>query len=226
MYDANKTSPAWIMLLLIILVSCSRLPNFSQPRVEVSDVSLSSQVISYRNLTIADFNAEVLPEDLRRHRQDLNAHAAIAIRTLPGAKYVFSFQDHRGSQLWCGSTEHLSFEAVMLTEKSWWNSTMTKDIEDYVLQHEQVHFALMELAARKLNRRVKNEQDQLVSCAAVVEDAKEKLSAIVDLWIDELQKETLRKHEDFDEATSRRYALKIQQWWLNRVKSELLEFSD
>jgi len=103
---------------------------------------------------------------------------------------------------------------------------MTKDIEDYVLQHEQVHFALMELAARKLNRRVKNEQDQLVSCAAVVEDAKEKLSAIVDLWIAELQKETLRKHEDFDEATSRRYALKIQQWWLNRVKSELLEFSD
>ncbi len=213
-------------MLLIILVSCSRLPDFSQPRVEVSDVSLFSKVISYKDLTISDFNAKVLPEDLRSHRQDINAHAAIAIRTLPGARYAFSFQDHKGSQLWCGSTENLGFEAVMLTEKSWWNSTMTKDKEDYVLQHEQVHFALMELAARKLNRRVKKEQNQVANCAAIVEDIKEKLSAIIDLWMAELQQETLRKHEDFDEATSRRYAPKVQQWWLDRVKRELLEFSD
>ncbi len=224
--NAIKIIPAWILLGLILLVGCSRLPNFSKPRVEATDAFRSSKVISYRDLTVGDFHAKVLPEDLRSNQQDLNAHTSIAIRTLSGAKYVFSLQGDDSSQLWCGNAEKLAFEAVMLTEKSWWSSTLAKDKEVYVLQHEQIHFAMMEVAARQLTRRVTKERAQFVNCAANIEDVKDKMSAIVDRYIAELENETLRRHEEFDEATSRLYAPKVQQKWFDRVMRELLELSE
>jgi len=212
-----------VPLGLILLVGCSRLPAYSQPRVEISNASRATQGISYRELTIADFHAPELPKDLVSYGQHLNAHTSVAIRTRPVAKYLFSYQDSDGSQLRCGHAENLGFEAVMLPEKSWWSPTLATDKEAYVLQHEQVHFALMEVAARQLNRRAAKERDQLTACAADVEAVTKRLSAILDRWMAESQKETLKQHGEFDEATSRLYALKVQQWWYDRAMKELLD---
>jgi hypothetical protein len=109
----------------------------------------------------------------------------------------------------------------MLPQRSWWSRTLAKDKETYVLQHEQIHFALMEVAARQLNRRAAKEQDQLTVCAADSETAQARLSATIDRWIADSQDETLKLHEDFDEATSRLYAPKVQQWWYDRAMMEL-----
>ncbi|MBU1568460.1 MAG: hypothetical protein KJ630_22895 [Proteobacteria bacterium] len=226
MSDTIKIIPVGILLGLIFFIGCSRLPTYSQPRVETGDVFRFSQVISYRELTTNDFHATALPEDLRSHGHELNAHTSVAIRSLPGAKFDFSLQGNGDGQLWCGHAENLVFEAVMLPEKSWWNSTLAKDQEAYVLQHEQIHFALMEVAARHLNLRATKEQDQLVSCAADLEAGKTKISVIVDQWMEELQEETLKQHGEFDEATSRLYAPKVQQGWFDRVMRELQYLSD
>jgi hypothetical protein len=217
---------AGILLGLMLLAGCSRLPTYSQPRVENSTVSRATQVISYRELTLADFRAPALPQDLVSHRHDLNAHTSVAIRTRVMAKYVFSSQVSDGSQLWCGHAENLGFEAVMLPEKSWWSPTLATDKEAYVLQHEQVHFALMEVAARQLNRRAAKERDQLTACAADAEAVTARMSATIDRWMAESQEETLKQHGEFDEATSRLYALKVQQWWYDRVKKDLLDFAE
>lgn len=225
MSGAIKTIPAAILLGLILLVGCSRLPAYSQPRVEASDGSRDSQVISYRDLTVADFRARALPEDLRSHGRDLNAHTSVAIRTRSGAKYAFSFQGNDGRQLWCGHVENLGFEAVMLPAKSWWSPTLAKDKEAYVLQHEQVHFALMVVAVRLLNRRVALEGDELTVCAADREAVKAGMSSAIDRWMAESQQEILRQHGDFDEATSRLYATKEQLCWYDRVMKELQDLA-
>lgn len=212
---------AGILLGLILLAGCSRLPAYSKPRVEAGDASTASQGISYRDLNVADFHAVVLPEDLRSHDHHLNAHTSVALRTQPGARYVFAFSAGDGRQLSCGRAENLAFQALMLPQSSWWSRTLAKDKETYVLQHEQIHFALMEVAARQLNRRAAKEQDQLTVCAADSETAQARLSATIDRWIADSQDETLKLHEDFDEATSRLYAPKVQQWWYDRAMMEL-----
>ncbi len=118
-----------ILLGLILLAGCSRLPAYSQPRVEAGDASTASQGISYRDLTVADFHAVVLPEDLRSHDHHLNAHTSVALRTQPGARYVFAFSAGDGRQLSCGRAENLAFQALMLPQRSWWSRTLAKDKE-------------------------------------------------------------------------------------------------
>jgi hypothetical protein len=222
----RKTIALGALLGLILLAGCSRLPAYIQPRVEISDASRNSQVVSYRELTIADFRAPALPKDLISHKHDLNAHTSVAIRTRPEAKYLFSFEGSKAGQLRCGHAENLGFEAVMLPEKSWWSPTLAADKEAYVLQHEQVHFALMEVAARQLNRRAAVERVQLTACEADAEAVTNRISATIDRWMAESQQETLKQHGAFDEATSRLYALKVQQWWYDRAMKELLDLAE
>jgi len=109
----------------------------------------------------------------------------------------------------------------MLPEKSWWNPFLAKEKQAYVLQHEQIHFALMELEARRLNRKAALEDQRLQECAFDVEIAKEKLSATLDQWMAEAVQESLKRHEEFDVATSHLYVPRIQQGWYNKVMQEL-----
>jgi hypothetical protein len=58
--------------------------------------------------------------------------------------------DLYGQRYFFGRIERLAFEAVMLPDRSWWNPKIPANMRGYVLQHEQIHFALMELAAQQL----------------------------------------------------------------------------
>lgn len=210
-----------ILLLVLLFAACSRLPHYGQPRGEASDGVLPSQTIAYRPLTIGDFRSAELPEDLRRHGRHLNAHTTAAIRTRPGASIALTSVESRGRKTACGRIENLAFEAVMIPERSWWSPTLPEEQVWYVLQHEQVHFALMEIAARKLNQRAAKKPEQLTICEESPEAAAGQLSATLDLWLAEAEEETLRLHSDFDEATSSLYAPRKQQQWYERVMREL-----
>ncbi len=226
MSGLSKTISAGVLLGLFSLAGCSRLPAYSQPRIETSAVAPAAQTISYRQLAVADFRATALPEDLKNHGQDLNAHSSVAIRTRPGANYVLPSLGDEGRKLLCGHAENLGFEAVMFPEKSWWRPTLAKDKELYVLQHEQIHFALMEVAARQLNRKITKEDDQLTTCEADAEAIVVRISATIDRWLAESRKETLRQHVEFEEDTSRLFAPKMQQWWYDRAMKELLNLTE
>ncbi|MFH0784873.1 MAG: hypothetical protein V2B20_23360 [Pseudomonadota bacterium] len=225
MSDISKIAFAGILLWLVLLVGCSRLPAYSQPRIEACKTFLSANGITYRDLVVSDFRAAVLPDDLRGHEQDLNAHTSIAISTAPGAKYVFSKKGGNERQLWCGRVENLAFQALVFPEKSWWSPTLAKDQEAYVLQHEQIHFTIMEIAARQLNLRIARERDKLTACETDSEGVTKKMSDTIDRWMAKAQAETLNRHRNFDEATSRRHAPNAQQWWYNRVMKELLDLA-
>ena len=91
----------------------------------------------------------------------------------------------------------------------------------YVLQHEQIHFALMELAARRLNRRVRKDISSFSvidsSRQGVEEQLKEKISALVKGE----NKKILQTHTSFDEDCSLSFDPRKQQWWFDRVNKEL-----
>jgi hypothetical protein len=210
-----------LLLLALLFAACSRLPPYSQPRGEASDGVLPSQIIAYRPLTVGDFLAKELPEDLRGHGSHLNAHTTTAIRTRPGTSIALTSVETAGRKMSCGRVENLAFEAVMIPERSWWSPTLPKEQVWYVLQHEQVHFALMEIAARKLNQRAVKKPEQLTVCEESPEAAAGQLSETLDLWLAEAEEETLRLHSDFDEATSSLYAPRTQQRWYERVIREL-----
>ncbi|MDK9709056.1 MAG: hypothetical protein OEL83_18595 [Desulforhopalus sp.] len=209
------------LLLVLLVAACSRLPSYGQPRGEVSDGILPAQIITYRTLTIGDFRAVELPEDLRDHGEHLNAHTTAAIRTRPGGSIAVTSFESGGKKQLCGRAENLAFEAVMIPERSWWSPALSEVQVGYVLQHEQVHFALMEIAARQLNQRAAKEPEQLSGCAEDSEAAANRLSAVLDRWLAEAEEKTLRLHSDFDEATSNRYAPREQQRWYERVMREL-----
>lgn len=224
MTNLGKAIPAGILFGLFLLIGCSRLPAYGQPRVEAGDPFLSFPGLTYKNLTAADFRAPALPDDLRGHDHELYAHTSVAIRTLPGTGYVISSTGDR--KMWCGHVETLVFQALMIPEKSWWNPTLARDKEAYVLQHEQIHFALMEISARQLNRRSEKEADQLTACEPDSKAVARRLSATIDRWMAESQEETHQRHEAFDQATSRLYAPKVQQWWFDQAMEELSDLAE
>lgn len=220
----KKPTVAFAFIFLILLAGCSRLPDYSQPRIYPSDTALPALVVAYRDLVVADFQAEHPPDYLRDHAQHMNAHTAVAIRTISGAQYILSPpDDSNGTQMYSGRVENLAFEAVMIPAHSWWNPSLAKERFAYVLQHEQIHFALMEVAARRLSGRAAKEQARLTVFDTSNEAVKKRLLAEIDQWLAESERDVLREHTEFDQATSRRYAPEVQQQWYERVAKELNE---
>ncbi len=70
------------------------------------------------------------------------------------------------------------------------------------------------------------EHDQVTACAADSQAVTSRMSATIDRWLAESQLETLKQHGEFDEATFRLYALKVQQWWYDRAMNELLDLAE
>ena len=113
----------------------------------------------------------------------------------------------------------------MFPQKSWWNQTMPKNRETYVLQHEQIHFALMEIAARQLNQKAEEESATLIIFDADAATTQQRLQKTVQDWIRQSQEALLKRHTAFDEDTSLRYNPKRQRWWYNKVSEQLSELA-
>ena len=114
----------------------------------------------------------------------------------------------------------------MIPEESWWNPHLRKGREGYVLQHEQIHFALMEIAARKLTVQMVKEKNNLMVVAPSFEAVKIRLMEKINELIAESRTNVLEEHTSFDEATSMHYNPKDQKRWWKRVTTELQALSD
>ena len=56
---------------------------------------------------------------------------------------------------------NLAFTAFMDRDCSWWNPQYTGLPHEYILEHEQIHFALFEIAARRLNQQAARIQERM-----------------------------------------------------------------
>lgn len=207
------------LLLLFLAIGCATLPEYARPRrapVNRETVD-SSEGFAYRQLKRTDFRALSLPQELSGHEKQIQAHSCIQIRPTKDTKYNVVSNDYRGKTFYFGSIQYIAFEAFMLPSCSWWNPQMAQKRAGYVLEHEQIHFAITELATRRLTRQAQEAINTFLVIQPTRKQAADELTTLIKSLIKTATDESLKEHTAFDEDTSMTFNPKQQRWWLNRI---------
>lgn len=212
----------WV-LLLVISGCGAQLPDYARPAEMVEPASHKTlphlpagDLIAYRSLVRADFLAEQPPRQMQPYAERMGAVTCAKLLTLPEPQYFV--QQVEGG--FSGGYLALGFAARMDRDCSWWNRHDGEIPTDYVLQHEQIHFALAELAARKLNSRARKLRGEQVA-APTAQRVHEQLHDLVQNMLDREMEALLRENTRFDRATSSKFAPQVQQRWFDRVQQQL-----
>jgi hypothetical protein len=210
-------------MALTLIPACARLPEYARPRmVQVNDLQKTLAMgFPYRPLTPEDFRAASASGQLPEHAERINARAAIQIRLTADSSFRITSGDLYGQRYFFGSIERLGFEAVMLPDQSWWNPKIQANTRGYVLQHEQIHFALTELAARQLTRNSQKWAAQVLVIKSTPQEVQAELAQEIKDRINAAMEANLKRQAEFDEDTSLSFNPRWQQWWLQTVEDEL-----
>ncbi len=215
---------SWLSVVLLTQLACSTLPEYAAPRGGIIDPSEvdRSDTIRYRELSRDDFRAEHPPAHLAEHANKLGALTCAHVVTTPETGYQIQEQQAvDGSSTFRGKLTRLAFVAEMDRKCSWWNASQQTASETYVLQHEQIHFALAELAARRQNEEAKRLVREFEVVADSADEAKALIEQKVTSMAEEAMEDLLEENEDFDEETSLKHDPTKQQVWFDRVTREL-----
>lgn len=223
-FPMNRFLTYVVLLLTMALVSaCSQLPEYAQPHMVQTDELQKSLAagFSYRPLTPDDFRATSLSEQQAEHAGRINAHATIQIRATADSSFRVTRGDLSGRTFFFGGIERLAFEAVILPDLSWWNPKIPANMRGYVLQHEQIHFALAELAARRLTRDTQKWASEVLVIKPTPQEVRAELVRQIKDRIKAAMEANLKQQAEFDNDTSLFYSPEWQQWWYRKVEKEL-----
>lgn len=205
--------------LAMALSSCagSRLPDYARPTSSEIDPESDYDRISYRTLTPEDFLAKEPPAEMKAYAERMGAVTCAHLLTFPEPRYAIQSTPD-GFE---GAYENLDFVAKMDRDCSWWNPTSGIVPTEYVLQHEQIHFALAEIAARRLNQAAHELRDKLHPRADTQKEVEEQLVGEVRALLKDAISELLKVNQKFDEDTSNTYAPKKQSEWYDKISAKL-----
>lgn len=212
-----------LMQVFLLMSGCAQLPEYARPHLREIDhkQEVLKKGFTYRQLTVDDFQALELPANIKPHAKSIAAHACCRIRAAKDSKFTIT-RGYLNQQIhYFGSIKYIFFEAVMIPECSWLNPRVSEEKLEYVLEHEQIHFALMEIAARKLTREVRKETKNFISIQSTYEDTQEEISAKIRDMVRTANQAVLKEHASFDEDTSLYFDPEGQRWWLDRVEEQL-----
>jgi len=214
----------WTVVFALI-AGCAQLPEYARPRFHSPDngSTVSGEGFGYRLLTIEDFSAEALPPEYSQYNHHINAHSCISIRPSRESKARITQGVYGNQSFYVGSIPEVTFEAVFVPACSWWNPEVKSRQRAYVLQHEQIHFALAELAARQLNRHAREEMKNFLAVGNSYQEVQEELKTKLKEMAHTAMESSFEEHTDFDEDTSMRHDPRAQRWWLEEVETRLAE---
>jgi len=215
---------AVLALLPVLIPACAaRLPEYARPRmVEADELQKTPPTgFPYRELTPEDFRAAALSEQMSEHAERINAHAAIQIRLTADSSFSITSGDLYGQSYFFGKIDRLGFEAVMLPDRSWWNPKIPANMRGYVLQHEQIHFAVTELAARQLARDSQKWASEVLVIKPTPQEVRAELARQIKDRVNAAMEASLKRQAEFDEDTSLFFNPRRQQWWFWTVEDEL-----
>ncbi len=207
------------------MLSCASLPDYARPQFHIfaEGGTTLQRGFGYRKLTIADFQALSLPIDIRRYSHNLQARSCIAINPDSNFKILVNRVVFSGKVVYVGGFTHISFHAVFKPLCSWWNPQIPAQRRGYVLQHEQIHFALAEITSHKMTRRANKELAGSLAFGQTYEEVQKELIKQVMRLSQETMKADLRLHTAFDDDTSAFFDPKAQKLWLEKVEKELAD---
>ncbi len=90
-----------------------------------------------------------------------------------------------------------------------------------MLQHEQIHFALTELAARRLDAETARRIGNLRMSGATFDAASKAIQTRIEAYLARALEAVYEENSRFDEDTSARHDPAKQQLWWERVQREL-----
>ena len=214
-----------VLLLLGLIASCVRLPKHAQPRFYVPEKNdlASTKGFGYRQLAVKDFQAEALPSDYRQYNHRIGAQSCINMRPSRSSEIRIIQSYYHDMPFYVGTISKLTFEAIFVPDCSWWNPNLAKGRKEYVLQHEQIHFALTELAARKLTNDASHELKGYRAIGNTYSESQEELKRKLKTMVREAMEVGLEEHTDFDKDTSLFYDPRVQRRWLEKVDARLAE---
>lgn len=214
-----------LLCVVLLLDGCAkRLPDYAAPKVAVVNESEMdmSDVISYRKLTRADFKGTEPPSHF-----DERMAAVTCVYTQPivdrSAMEIEPATTASGHAAYKVTYGNLRYQALMNRNCSWWNSKTPESQHAYVLEHEQIHFALFEIAAREWS-----ELPPLTLQVKAASDAemKAELQSLFEARIQQRMEVLMAQNRDFDAETSLGHDPLKQGKWLQLVRSKLPDESE
>ncbi len=210
------------LLTLQLLIGCASLPEYAKPRVGKSiEIEDSSKFIQYRQLQKRDFQAPSVSGEYQKHAMQLQAYTRVVILPKKKSSFTINAADSFNQTVYHVGIESLAFGALMDPASSWWSHKIPKRKISYVLQHEQIHFALMEIAARQMTWEVKKDSSQFSSFGSSRQEALELLKNSISKYIRENLEKAMIVHTEFDEETSLYHDPRAQQQWYEKVNRQL-----
>jgi len=211
-----------VLVVVIQLAGCARLPEYARPQFsDSSESSARGQGFGYRSLKVSDFQSPSLPESYGQFDHRIQARSCITLRSTVNTAARISRGLIDGNVVYVGRFSQISFEAEFNPACSWWSPEVRSERVGYVLQHEQIHFALTEITARRLNRDKSGDILEFMAIGSSPEEVGTQLQEKVKEVSREAMTEDIVVHTSFDEDTSLYFNPVAQQKWLGKVIGEL-----
>lgn len=184
-----------------------------------------TDLIGYRAITRKDFRAKQPPPQARASADRLGAatcsylvpdQESLRIRATPRKR-------KDGSWEYVAKPDRLHFRGAMDRRCSWWNDRQKQLAADYVLAHEQIHFALTEIHARRLNERAAELVGRMTAVDRDADRAIAAAQAKLQRLLEDEARALLARNDRFDSETSLGYRPEAQAAWRKRVAKELRE---
>jgi hypothetical protein len=209
------------LLAFVALTACSSLPEVARPReVAIDPNAPPGDWIRYRALERSDFRRVEPPAVVKQGPYELGAQTCAYVKTAPGVQIdLVKTVEPNGSERVEGRLQGLRFEAFMDRGCSWWNPS-NHDVP-YTLEHEQVHFAISEIAARKLNREAARLVKELRVTRPTQSQVVDEIQGTVKELLESYNRAAVDRNESFDEDTSVGKNPPRQKEWRKEVEREL-----
>jgi hypothetical protein len=190
------------------------------PQVKRVVVQDRPDLVRYRALTREDFRSSTPPPQGDTSRGHVAAVTCAYLVYAPELR--FRAVKEPGASEFEVLVDNLSFLARMDPQCSWWDPR-GQFAPEYVLQHEQIHFAIVELVARELNRRapeiVERMRKRAATGEAALAAAKQEFNAEFEVAV----QRALDRNRSFDQETSLGFKPEQQTLWAQRIEQELEE---
>lgn len=178
-------------------------------------------LVPYGTLARSDFRGAAPPPQFAGSSDRLGAATCAYILSAPDARVELRRVQDGDALVYEATPVGLAFSARMDRACSWWNPIQRALPPEYVLEHEQIHFALFEIEARRLDARAGEIAEAAITLGDVPEEAAAASQEAVEDRLREALRAVLERNAAFDEDTSFGYEPERQRAWHERVTREL-----
>lgn len=205
-----------LVCMLLVALACAGDGTAGRADKE-RPASLRYEPIDYRALTADDFRASRLP----RHLEKRDTHTAAYLCAAIAGKANLDVEIYTEGDRFSAAIVEPAYGARMNPGCSFLDPRLDRNERRYALEHEQVHFALLELEARRVNEEIR----AIRITVDAVEEAAPAAQNVVERLLEAARSRYLERSQRFDAEASHPSKQAAQTRWRTRVEERLANTS-